>query len=595
MFAVGIFLMTFGIALSCKADLGTSPISSVPWVMSMFLPFSLGDITIMMNIVMILAQPLILRALYVRELVGQLLTTLAFGCSIDFSMGLLDWFIPGSALEQWLACLLSIVVLALGVFLEVRAKIFLVAGEGVVSVLAFVTQKKFSLIKNCFDISLVTLAIIISWVEFGDLGKFVVAGKKVCAALLNHDFSATNIRVLIMNDDYSSLFHTKVVLQSDSTMHVTWGESEETLSPGTKLSVSPGDDRLKEGRMTITLEDPQKEIRILSTKRAQGTPSYFGSFELSEESDGLLLINELDVEDYLTRVVPSEMPSNYELEALKAQAVCARTYAYRQIKANAYSRYGAHVDDSTNYQVYNNTESSERTNLAVKETDGKIVYYNDTPAETYYFSTSCGYSTDGTIWGASKDEVPYLKGIGLTEKKKIPDLTDNDTFLKFIQGQGEQNYDSSFPMYRWKTTITNKKLQQKVDTIGEIQGIFVTSRGTGGIAQTVQIVGSEGTKTLKGQSQIRSVLGSESLVYKKNDGTELTGWSTLPSAFFSVDETARDEEKDIRTFTIWGGGYGHGVGMSQNGAQEMAREGKNYEEILMFFYDGVEIRDCEED
>lgn len=428
-----------------------------------------------------------------------------------------------------------------------------------------------------------------------DLGKFVVAGKKVCAALLNHDFSATNIRVLIMNEDYSSLFHTKVVLQSDSTMHVTWGESEETLSPGTKLSVSPGDDRLKEGRMTITLEDPQKEIRILSTKRAQGTPSYFGSFELSEESDGLLLINELDVEDYLTRVVPSEMPSNYELEALKAQAVCARTYAYRQIKANAYSRYGAHVDDSTNYQVYNNTESSERTNLAVKETDGKIVYYNDTPAETYYFSTSCGYSTDGTIWGASKDEVPYLKGIGLTEKKKIPDLTDNDTFLKFIQGQGEQNYDSSFPMYRWKTTITNKKLQQKVDTIGEIQGIFVTSRGTGGIAQTVQIVGSEGTKTLKGQSQIRSVLGSESLVYKKNDGTELTGWSTLPSAFFSVDETARDEEKDIRTFTIWGGGYGHGVGMSQNGAQEMAREGKNYEEILMFFYDGVEIRDCEED
>ncbi len=424
-----------------------------------------------------------------------------------------------------------------------------------------------------------------------DLGKFVISGKKICAALLDHDFSATNIRVLIMNDDYSSLFHTKIVLQSDSTMHVTWGESEETLSPGTKLSVEPGDDRLKEGRMTVTIEEPQKEIRILSTKRAQGTPSYFGSFELSEETDGLLLINELDVEDYLTRVVPSEMPPNYELEALKAQAICARTYAYRQIKANAYSRYGAHVDDSTNYQVYNNTESNERTNLAVKETDGKIVYYNDTPAETYYFSTSCGYSTDGTIWGASKEEVPYLKGIGLTESKKMPDMTDNDAFLKFIQGQGEENYDSSFPMYRWKTTITNKKLQQKVDTIGDIQGIFVTSRGTGGIALTVQIVGSEGTKTLKGQNKIRSILGADSLVYKKNDGTEMTGWSILPSAFFSVDETARDEENGIRTFTIWGGGYGHGVGMSQNGAQEMAREGKTCEDILTFFFDGVEVRD----
>lgn len=427
-----------------------------------------------------------------------------------------------------------------------------------------------------------------------DLGKFVISGKKICAALLDHDFSATNIRVLIMNDDYSSLFHTKVVLQSDSTMHVSWGESEEVLSPGTKLSVSPGDDRLKEGRMTITIEEPQKEIRVLSTKRSQGTPSYFGSFELSEESDGLLLINELDIEDYLTRVVPSEMPATYELEALKAQAVCARTYAYRQIMSNDYSQYGAHVDDSTNYQVYNNTESNEKTNLAVKETDGKIVYYNDKPAETYYFSTSCGYSTDGTIWGASKEDVPYLKGIGLTESKNIPDMTDNEVFLKFIQGQGEENYDSSFPMYRWKTTITNKKLRQKIDTIGEIQGIFVTSRGTGGIAQTVQIVGSEGTKTLKGQNKIRSILGSDSLVYKKNDGTEMSGWSILPSAFFSVDETARDEEKGIRTFTIWGGGYGHGVGMSQNGAQEMAREGKNYEDILTFFYDGVEVRDWDE-
>ena len=70
---------------------------------------------------------------------------------------------------------------------------------------------------------------------------------------------------------------------------VTWGESEETLSPGTKLSVSPGDDRLKEGRMTITLEDPQKEIRILSTKRAQGTPSYFGTHHPNHTRKAILI------------------------------------------------------------------------------------------------------------------------------------------------------------------------------------------------------------------------------------------------------------------------------------------------------------------
>ena len=198
MFFTGIFLMTFGIALSCKADLGTSPISSLPWVLSMFQPWSLGMITIVMNIVLIFLQPLILQALYVRELVGQLVTTLVFGYSIDFSMGLLDWFVPASMLEQWLACLLSIIVLALGIFLEVRAKIFLVAGEGVVSVLAFVTHKQFSLIKNCFDITLVTVAVAISLLEFGTL-KGVGAGTVVAAVLVGRCVHLYESRLLFFD------------------------------------------------------------------------------------------------------------------------------------------------------------------------------------------------------------------------------------------------------------------------------------------------------------------------------------------------------------------------------------------------------------
>ena len=180
----GYFLMTFGIALSCKADLGTSPISSVPWVMSMFLPFSLGDITIMMNIVMILAQPLILRALYVKGAGGPAADDAGFlAAALIFQWVCWTGLYRAVRWSNGLLAFLSIVVLALGVFLEVRAKIFLVAGEGVVSVLAFVTQKKFSLIKNCFDISLVTLAIIISWVEFGTL-QGVGAGTVVAAVLV---------------------------------------------------------------------------------------------------------------------------------------------------------------------------------------------------------------------------------------------------------------------------------------------------------------------------------------------------------------------------------------------------------------------------
>lgn len=76
-------------------------------------------------------------------------------------------------------------------------------------------------------------------------------------------------------------------------------------------------------------------------------PVYSGRLEISREDDGLVLVNELYLEDYLKHVVPSEMPVSYEKEALKAQAVCARTYAYRQIQGNSYKEYGAHVDDST--------------------------------------------------------------------------------------------------------------------------------------------------------------------------------------------------------------------------------------------------------
>lgn len=427
-----------------------------------------------------------------------------------------------------------------------------------------------------------------------DIQKFVVEDKRICAALLVKSFDARNIRVLLMDTGFQSIFHDTVTLKCSVPMKVVLGDYEFTVEAGEKFTVFDGDERLRRSdrRFIIEPEDPTKSIDVTTIERGQGTPSYQGTLEISQEKEGLLLLNDLDVEDYLTRVVPSEMPASYEMEALKAQAVCARTYAYRQIKANAYSQYGAHVDDSTNYQVYNNTASSERTDTAVMETYGQMVFYGDNPAETYYFSTSCGHTTDGTIWGADQSAVPYLKGVSLTDGRTVmKELRDNESFEKFIRDKDEKTYDSTFPMYRWETKITNRSLEEKITGIGEIQALAVTERGTGGIAKKLKVYGSEGETVISGESQIRSTLGSTELVYKKNDGKTLTGWSNLPSAYIAIDETARDAESGLRTFTIWGGGYGHGVGMSQNGAQQMAREGMDYEDILTFFYDGVEIRE----
>lgn len=169
MFICGIACMTFGIALSCKAYLGTSPISSVPLVLSMCTPLSVGIITIIMNFAFIAVQPLLLRAFYWRELIGQVILTVPFGYSIDLFMWVLQDVNPETQLEKWAACLISIAVLAFGVFLEVRARIFFAAGEGLVNVLTFISGKNFSLIKNGFDITLVVISVIISLLEFSTL------------------------------------------------------------------------------------------------------------------------------------------------------------------------------------------------------------------------------------------------------------------------------------------------------------------------------------------------------------------------------------------------------------------------------------------
>ena len=281
------------------------------------------------------------------------------------------------------------------------------------------------------------------------------------------------------------------------------------------------------------------------------------------------------------------MPPSYEMEALKAQAVCARTYAYRQIQGNAYSQYGAHVDDSTNYQVYNNTASDPRTDEAVLATYGQMLFWDGEAIEAFYFSTSCGHTTDGSVWGAAGAALPYLQAVEVRERRETLDLEDNDAFDAFIRSKDIPAYDSDFPMYRWNVSIPASLLEGRFEGVGQVQNMAVTERGPGGIAQEIQIQGSSGTAQIRTQSQIRSQLGDASLVFHRNDGTDLTGSATLPSAFISI-HTEKSEDGSI-VFRIYGGGFGHGAGMSQNGAQGMAKAGKSYREILDFFYREAQV------
>ncbi len=419
-----------------------------------------------------------------------------------------------------------------------------------------------------------------------DNQEFVVSKGQVCAALIVRQFDAGTIRVLLMDTGFHSTFHSSVVLKSSKDMSLTWSDGgEETIPAGQEFSIDTGESRLGSGRLVVEPSDGA-EISVQTIERGQGTPAYGGRLEIAATEQGLVLINELYLEDYLKKVVPSEMPASYEKEALKAQAVCARTYAYRQIQANGYSAYGAHVDDSTNYQVYNNIETNSRTDSAVDETYGQILTYDGKPIEAFYFSTSCGVTTDGSIWGGDPSSVPYIKSKLLGENPQGLDLSNQVDFSNFIKNKSYKAYDSEYAMFRWETYTDSEILEQKVTGIGEVREITVKSRGAGGVVKELEITGSEGVKTVSGQNQVRSVLGNTALKIKKKDGTEMTGQDSLPSAFITV-------EKEGERFHIYGGGYGHGAGMSQNGAQGMAKQGKKYDDILSFFYDGTQLQEVE--
>lgn len=419
-----------------------------------------------------------------------------------------------------------------------------------------------------------------------DNQEFVVCEGQVCAALITRPFEADRIRVLIMDTGFKNQFHQSVTISCDQGMTVTWADGgRESVDPGKEFTVSAEESRLDGGRLLAEPADGG-EIVVHNVERGQGTPSYEGRMEISAEEKGLALVNEVSMEQYLKRVVPSEMPASYEKEALKAQAVCARTYAYRQIRANGYCQYGAHVDDSTTYQVYNNIVTDSRTDQAVEETGGQILTYEGKAVEAFYFSTSCGATADGSIWGGDPDAVPYLKSKFLGDNPNGYDLKNNVDFDNFIRDKSYKAYDSDYSLFRWETTVTAKVLEEKVTGIGTVESIAVKTRGEGGVAQELEITGSDGVKTVTGQSAIRTLLGNPSLTIKLKNGKTMTGQETLPSAFISI-------EKSGNSFRIYGGGYGHGAGMSQNGAQGMAEAGKSYRQILQFFYDGTEITETE--
>lgn len=453
--------------------------------------------------------------------------------------------------------------------------------------------------------------------------------------------TGSTIRVVLKTTDYKNIFHENVILTSDSDVSVRAGALRKTIPAGAELSLNSllsayeeltgGETEVPNQAVFQAAEDGT--IKILTIGRKQGTPAYRGSLEIRKTDRGYVIINELPIEEYLYSVVTSEMPSDYPAEALKAQAVCARSYAVRQMQDAAYKEYGADVDDSSGYQVYNNVKESENAVKAVQDTHGRVVLYQGELACTYYFSTSCGLTTNDEVWrdenGIVSEQKPYLTekaiaadtgaeegSVSETDAAAETDVTTEEGFSAYIQSVNEQDYEKEEPWYRWNMSFYPSQLTKLKDRLAErfkinphliltqsqegfaselpkeledLTDIQVLHRNAGGLIDEVLLTfGEEEIKVLT-EYNIRYVLAAQGAVITKQDGSIVPCDELLPSAYFTMELKRAESNGILEEIVLSGGGFGHGAGMSQNGAKHMALLNMDYMDILTFFYEGTTI------
>ncbi len=452
-----------------------------------------------------------------------------------------------------------------------------------------------------------------------DFTDFVVEDGQIQAALLVKDEKMENIRVLIKNSNFDGYYHEKIVGKADVDMELVYGDEKFEIAAGDTFSIYPDSEYFVTNRIYLKPKALTGRTVFTNIERNNGGQGYYGLFELEKREEGILLINEVLLEEYLYAVVPSEMPGYYPLEALKAQAISARTYAYNKMIHVGLSSYGANLDDSATYQVYNNIKEHVNTTTAVKETRGELLHAESGLAETYYYSTSCGFGTDAAIWNANNvNTLPYLRAKEMTMRSSdytSEEMQTEEVFEEFISNIDSSHFESEESWYRWTYEHENiEKIEEKLKSRLEnypnyvftsidgvnfghtpleegfvISDIQVKRRGAGGTIEELLIITDKGNFWVKNEYHVRAVLADgESKAALQNDNSYACG-NLLPSAFFMIE--LEKEDAAVSGIKLIGGGFGHGVGMSQNGARNLADLGYRAKDILEFYYEGCEVRE----
>lgn len=318
-----------------------------------------------------------------------------------------------------------------------------------------------------------------------------------------------------------------------------------TLAANTAAAI-----RWQDGAFLVGREKLRSEVLVIRPAAKAGELSldgrrYRGALELRQKSGGLTAVNIVPVDDYLRSVVPEEMPVDWPAEAIKAQSVAARSFALASRGRHASEGYD--LCTTTHCQLYTGTAAEKSaSNAAIKATRGEVLTYGGKPIEALFHTDSGGMTENSEdVWGS---HVPYLRAAKDTPAKTMP----------------------------WTKTISRADLERKLAAkghdIGKVRSVALSplaigraakDRTASGRVKTMTVKGTKGTATLSGTTW-RSLLG-------------------LKSTLFDAKLA-----KDMVTFT--GYGFGHGLGISQWGAERMAAKDKSYADILHHYYTGITLQ-----
>lgn len=419
------------------------------------------------------------------------------------------------------------------------------------------------------------------------------------------------IKVGISNNNFSTYLHEEAEFYTTGSMSVydssdnTFIESitlEETLKvvcDEDGFTLYKNNHKIaKNINSAVILQNNYGQIGIKNLKRAGKDAIYRGNINLVKSlknNNTFNIVNVVKLEEYLKGVVPNEMPVFFGIEALKAQAVAARNYAIRP-RVTASSVYD--ICDSVACQVYFGANTEQRqANMAIEQTKNVVAMYNSEPILSLYSSTAGGYTENYENVFLSSNEkyptkpVPYL--VGKPDKYDMEPVDSEKKAEEFYMGT-PATFDNASPLFRWTKSWEKSELEDILkkrlvkysssglvtpklaseNDFGSLKDLKVTKRGVSGKIISMDIVTDKGTFTVKKELLIRQI-------FIKN-GSGLSSGNVV----FKINKNDDDE---IQTIDAYGGGLGHGVGMSQYGAGAMGKQGFSYDKILKHYYTGIHL------